>query len=156
MYKNMKSAVITNGHTSKYFSISRGIRQGDSLSALLYVLQAEPLAQYLRSTDEFEGITIKTCKGENKKTKIGQFVDDMEIFIKNVSQTSTCMKIVDEFGLASGSKVNRKKTIGLVANSKNSTLDIGVRLSLGPEITLGVPAGKYLEKTGIGKVVLTS
>ena len=41
MYKGMKSAILTNGYQSPYFSVTRGIRQGDSLSALLYIIEAK-------------------------------------------------------------------------------------------------------------------
>jgi hypothetical protein len=58
MYKSMKSCIITNGYISKVFPVSRGIRQGDSLSALLYILQSEPLAAYLRKTNRIQGIEI--------------------------------------------------------------------------------------------------
>ena len=45
MNQNAKSAIVTNGVVSEYFDISRGIRQGDAMSALLYIIQAEPLAE---------------------------------------------------------------------------------------------------------------
>ena len=35
LYKHAHSAIMTNRVISKYFSVERGIRQGDSLSALL-------------------------------------------------------------------------------------------------------------------------
>ena len=38
LYKSLKSAVVTNGWTSTYFSLTRGIRQGDALSALLFII----------------------------------------------------------------------------------------------------------------------
>ena len=38
LYKNAKSSIMTNGLQSAYFDITRGIRQGDSLSALLYII----------------------------------------------------------------------------------------------------------------------
>ena len=59
MYSNMKSAISTNGYVSHYFPVSRGIRQGDSLSALLYVIQAEPMSQYIRKSATISGISIE-------------------------------------------------------------------------------------------------
>ena len=43
--------------------ISRGIRQGDSLSALLYIIQFESLAQKLRTDNGIKGIDVelKNC-----------------------------------------------------------------------------------------------
>ena len=39
LYKDAKSSILTNGVQTEYFEISRGIRQGDTLSALLYIIQ---------------------------------------------------------------------------------------------------------------------
>ena len=57
---------MTNGFQSGYFNVSRGIRQGDSLSALLYIIQFEPLSQKLRTDNGVEGIdiTLKNCNNE--------------------------------------------------------------------------------------------
>ena len=44
LYSNAKCSILTNGFQSEYFHISRGIRQGDSLSALLFIIQTEPFA----------------------------------------------------------------------------------------------------------------
>ena len=58
MYQGMKSAVMTNGFVSKYFTLTRSIRQGDPLSALLYIIQAEPLAECIRQAKNIKGIDI--------------------------------------------------------------------------------------------------
>ena len=58
LYKDMKSCILTNGYTSRTFPVTRGIRQGDSLSALLYILQLEPLSAYLRKTNRIHGIEV--------------------------------------------------------------------------------------------------
>ena len=58
MYNCAKSAVMTNGFLAEYLSIRRGIRQGDAMSALLFIIQAEPLAEAIRSSCNIKGITI--------------------------------------------------------------------------------------------------
>ena len=65
MYKNAKSSIMTNGHQSSYFDITRGIRQGDSLSALLYIIQLEPLAEKIRHSNAIEGIKLKLKHVQN-------------------------------------------------------------------------------------------
>ncbi len=82
MYSGMKSAIVTNGFVSEYFEISRGIRQGDSLSALLYVIQVEPLAEYQRETSELTGISLS--QNNDKRVIVSQFVDVMAVFLNNV------------------------------------------------------------------------
>ena len=66
LYKDAKSSIVTNGIQSEYFEISRGIRQGDALSALLYTIQFEPLFEKLRTSSLIEGNTLnlKYCGNE--------------------------------------------------------------------------------------------
>ena len=47
---------MRNGHLSQYFPISRGIRQGDAMSALLFIIQSEPPAETIRSSPDIKGI----------------------------------------------------------------------------------------------------
>ena len=70
-------SIMANGYQSEYFDISRGIRQGDSLSALLYIIQFEPLMSKIRNSADIEGVTVNL---NNLKEKIEikgcQYVDD--------------------------------------------------------------------------------
>ena len=142
MYKNMKSAIITNGYKSQYFSISRGIRQGDSLSALLYVLQIEPLAEYIRQCDDIRGIKLLDDSNEEHECKISLYVDDGHIILKYIQDIDKVIQILDKFGLASGSKLNKEKTIGLVTNNNNENCRTDFTLTTEPKKVLGVPIGK--------------
>ena len=93
MYKNMKSSVLTNGYPSEYFTISRGIRQGDSLSALLYVIQAEPLSQCLRQSNAIEGIAISDYEEDiDHEVKGCQYVDDASAVLNGVHEIDACFE----------------------------------------------------------------
>ena len=146
MYCNMKSAIVTNGCTSKYFSISRGIRQGDSLSALLYVLQIEPLAGYIRKCDEITGISLGDENQSRHESKIALYVDDASILLKHFRDVDKILHIVDDFGLASGSKLNKDKTIGLITNKRNMNFRSDFQITMGPVEVLGAVVGKNVDK----------
>ena len=138
----MKSAIQTNDYISEYFPVTRGIRQGDSLSALLYIIQSEPLAQYIRKSDSIKGIAIKDQQTmTNHVLKTCQYVDDGNLTLNNTNEIDTCLEIIDDFGKASGSTLNRIKTIG-VSNKDHKWEYRSITISPGPEIMLGIPIGK--------------
>ena len=147
MYCNMKSSVLTNGMISEYFNVTRGIRQGDSLSALLYVVQSEPLAEYIRTCTDLKGIDIKGLNDCSYNVKCSQYVDDTTIFLHDVSEIDKCVQILDEFGLASGSRLNKEKSIGAVMNQEViNHYDGIIKLTDDNVKALGVPVGKFKSK----------
>ena len=108
MYQNARSDIMTNGVVSEYFDISRGIRQGDAMSALLYIIQAEPLAEAIRQSHSIKGIDI-TNGIINDELKIGQYVDDTIVFLGNSEYIKPCLDIISEYEKISGAKLNINK-----------------------------------------------
>ena len=47
LYENAETSVMINGVLSKPFNVTRGVRQGDPLSCLLFNIAIEPLANLL-------------------------------------------------------------------------------------------------------------
>ena len=58
LYTGKKAAVIYNGHSIGYFQLSRGSRQGDSLSANLFIRASELLFIQVRENENIHGIEI--------------------------------------------------------------------------------------------------
>ena len=144
IYKHPKSSIMTNGHQSEYFSITRGIRQGDSLSALMYIIQMEPLAEKIRKIDTLKGITInlKNMNGEELEIRGCQYVDDSTNFLHNKYYISQLISLLRKYEQVSGSKVNRDKTVALIRKIKLKQEKINeIKLVNGPEKALGVPIG---------------
>ena len=146
LYSNAKCSILTNGFQSEYFHISRGIRQGDSLSALLFIIQTEPLAQLIRNDDNIEGLTIINNE-HSAMIKGCQFVDDMVTVLKNKQYIMPFLEIVDNYGKVSGAKLNINKTMGIVSHSNLIDDNYGIHMTTGPEKMLGIPVGNQVGQT---------
>ena len=141
LYKQMKSAILTNGYVSRYFPVQRGIRQGDSLSALLYIIQCEPLNAMIRNDQTIKGISI-VGHSETTEIKSKQYVDDTFICLRNRRDIETCLNKIDEFGYASGSKLNKDKTVALFMKEPTDQEQNQLKFTTGPEKVLGITVGK--------------
>ena len=58
MYNRPTASVRVNGTLSDSFKLSRGTRQGDPLSPLIYILCMEPMAERIRVNEQISGVTI--------------------------------------------------------------------------------------------------
>uniref|UniRef100_A0A3P8SYP0 Reverse transcriptase domain-containing protein n=1 Tax=Amphiprion percula TaxID=161767 RepID=A0A3P8SYP0_AMPPE len=82
------------------------VTQGCPLSALLYSLAAEPLAQLIITDRHITGITTPA----QRHIKIVQFADDTNLFLKNSEQVDSVITHLDTFCRASGARVNTEKS----------------------------------------------
>ena len=77
LYNDISSCVVNNGFYSGYFKLTRGIRQGCPISALLFLLLAEIIAINLRQNDNIEGIAINGIT-----FKVKMLADDTSLMLK--------------------------------------------------------------------------
>ena len=96
MYKYAQSALITNGTISEYLPLSRCIIQGDAMSAILFIIQAEPLSSMIRNNKDIKGINTSSG-GIEKEIKLCQYVDGTNIFLWNSMYIEPCLKVIKEF-----------------------------------------------------------
>ena len=105
LYSNISSCIINNGFTSNYFAVGRGVRQGDPLSPLLFILGLEILACSIRKNDKIQGIQV-----DNWEVKLTLFADDLTCFLCNRSSYDCLRDCLSKFSECSGLKVNEEKT----------------------------------------------
>ena len=58
LLNDQESCVINGGKTTKYFMLSRGARQGDPISAFLFILALQILFLLVKTKPEIAGLTI--------------------------------------------------------------------------------------------------
>ena len=104
-FDRIQSCVINKDITSNYFTIKRGVRQGDPLSPYLFAVAVEILAIAIRQNSAIKGITI----GE-KETKLLQYADDTTAVLSDINSAQTLFKLLDDFKRLSGLEVNLTKT----------------------------------------------
>ena len=104
-YKNLSSCVLNNGFTTNFFSVSRGVRQGDPLSPLLFILSLEILACYIRQDRNIHGLVIN-----NEEIKLTLFDDDVTCFLRDRLSYLHLFVILKLFSRFSGLSVDDDKT----------------------------------------------
>ena len=105
-YPNIESYVINNGLTSNYFTLARGVRQGDRLSPYLFLLVIETLAISISKNTEIEGIKI------GNKTKVLQYADDTTAVVSNLDSANALFQQLDLFKNLCRLEINSSKTEG--------------------------------------------
>ena len=106
LYEHAQTTVILNGELSEPFNITRGVRQGDPLSCLLFNLAIEPLSQMLHNST-LQGFQIQ---GMEENLKVSLFADDTTVFLSHTDKFSDLQNILDRWCKASGAKFNTAKT----------------------------------------------
>jgi hypothetical protein len=112
-YSNISSCVINNGYTSKYFTLSQGVRQGDPLSPYLFILVVEILASKIRADKRIEGIMIN-----GRSNKVLQYADDTNGIVADIESAKYFLDVVDQFGDFSNLHLNKDKTHGMWARKR--------------------------------------
>ncbi|MCP3888847.1 MAG: hypothetical protein GY702_08215 [Desulfobulbaceae bacterium] len=105
LYTGISSCVMNNGRTSQYFDIERGVRQGDPLSAYLFILVTETLTAAIN-----EEKNIKGFKMFEKEIKLVLYADDTTAFLKDKESVLKMLEIMDKFKKCSGLSINVDKT----------------------------------------------
>ena len=108
-YSSPSAIFKNNGWLSGKISLHRGIRQGCPVSALLFILVVEVLADILK-TSSIEGIMSANAE---KELNLCQYADDMAVFLKDEKHLSKVLDIVNEFGTLAGPMLNKNKTEGI-------------------------------------------
>ena len=100
--------VLVNDFLSDPIYVERGVRQGDALSPMLYVLCVELLASKIRATSGIESFVLPGADG--LQFKVSQYADDTTAFVKNETSLSMLLNAISDFENGTGAKLNRTNT----------------------------------------------
>ena len=81
------------------------MRQGDPLSAFLFIMVLEILCISIRKNKDIHGIVI-----DNEEIKLGLFADDLTGFLKNDFSVINFLKLIEDYGSSSGLEINHDKS----------------------------------------------
>ena len=106
VYQNIETQVKVNGHLSQAFLVKRGLRQGCSLSMILYIIFAEIFLENTGQNNDIKGIVI----GEKKLTT-SAFANDITIYIGDNSSLAHLETLLMHFEKATDIKYNKTKSM---------------------------------------------
>ena len=136
LYNKIFSVVTNNGYTSENICLERGIRQGDPISALLFLPVVEVLAIFIRENVNIKGIFIEQCE-----IKLCQLADDTTIFLQDNISLRVTLSIFEEFYRYAGLKLNLVKTEAIVVYNDGTLYEdktVGITWTSKPFKTLGI------------------
>ena len=123
IYSTAVTRVKMNGFLSDPIPYGRGVRQGDPLSFLLYILTIELFALQIRANQNIVGFTV----GGEKIVSM-HYADDTTI---SITQNRCFKEVIKDIALyeeATGAKVNFSKTKGLWCGSWRDRQDLPLGL----------------------------
>ena len=99
-----ESCILNGGESTGYFKLERGSRQGDPISAYLFIIIMEIFFTMIRSNPNIEGLKILDFL-----YTLTSYADDTTFFLKNEKSALQVFATFSEFSNYSGLNVNRSK-----------------------------------------------
>ena len=158
----VRFSILVNGFLVGFFGSSKGLRQGDTLSPLLFLLIMEVLSRILKKTEE-GGLIQGFHVGPNNHTGIHishlLFVDDTILFCDaSREQIFSIRLVLTCFQVFTGLKVNVGKSeivpIGEVSNIQSLANILQCKVGSLIMIYLGMPLGSLYKTTTIWNPIL--
>ena len=104
LYEKQESCVLNGGLSTGYFPLQRGVRQGDPISAYLFIITIEVFFCMVRNNPNIHGLDILGFK-----YLLTSYADDTTFFLKDEKSAIEIFNTFDIFSKYSGLKINKSK-----------------------------------------------
>ena len=122
LFRTSSSTALLNGQHGPSFSHARGVRQGDPLSPMLFILAMDPLQRLLDQATQHGILTPLPITVVKWRTSM--YADDAAIFINPIKDDVEAVKIIlQAFGAFLGLHINLEKSYVHPIRCENVDLD---------------------------------
>lgn len=140
------SSVLLNGVPGKTFHCRRGVRQGDPLSPLLFMLGADLLQSVFNDARASGHLQLPVPVTYTEDFPILQYVDDTLIIMEGCPSQLTHLSILQEYATSTGLNVNYSKSMMVPINITEErciflSQTFGCLIGKLPFTYLGLPLG---------------
>ena len=104
LLSTQESCIINGGFTTKYFKLDKGTRQGDPISAYLFILVLEIVFNLIKQNKDIHGLSFF-----DHTFLYTAYADDTTFFLKDKESVKKVMNVFDTFSIYSGLKPNKSK-----------------------------------------------
>ena len=101
LISKQESSLINDGNTTQYFHLERGARQGDPISAYIFILALEVLSFLVRNNKDIKGLNMS-----DHLFLYTAYADDTTFFLENKESIEELVKTFTLFSSFSGLKPN--------------------------------------------------
>ena len=130
LYSDLNSDIILNGAIVKGYKIKRGVKQGDALSCILFIMCMEPMLRNLEANERIVSITTVAL---GVLPKAYAYADDVNATIKN--DPRAVQEVFNEYARLtrlSGLELNADKTeiMRIASHRKTNVQDREINLNV--------------------------
>ncbi|KAK4518015.1 uncharacterized protein ATC70_001365 [Mucor velutinosus] len=119
LFFKTKIAINVNGFMTDPVSQKRGLRQGDSISPVLFNFALEPLLLAILNDEKIKGYSIHTAAVKSSSlqlvapapVKLLAYADDLLVLVNNCAEMQAIQDHISCYGRASNARVNYHKSI---------------------------------------------